>query len=71
MTVADFLLTEGCLRRNSWLYGCDGRIRQKVLESGVAAALYLVGTVPALTSGAQMVVPPCKTTNLPFLMPIS
>ena len=29
------------------------------------------GSVPAFTSGAQIVVPPCRTTNLPSLMPIS
>ena len=32
---------------------------------------YEVGVVPALTSGAQIVVPSCRTTNFPLLMPIS
>ena len=31
----------------------------------------VVGSVPAFTSGAQMVVPPCRATNLPSLTPIS
>ena len=41
------------------------------MGSVAETAQWVVGNVPAFTSGAQMVVPPWRATNLPFFMPIS